>query len=76
MSATLSIVDPDDAAHGVRRDGFPDLSRAHLMEARLRPGDPAATTGRVSLPQLGDGAILTAGCNVRSIATAAPRTTR
>ena len=43
---------------GVRRYGFHGLSYAFLMEELARLGDPAATTGRVILAHLGNGASL------------------
>ena len=47
-------------AQGVRRYGFHGLSYAFLMEELARLGDPAATTGRVILGHLGNGASLAA----------------
>ena len=47
-------------AQGVRRYGFHGLSYAYLMEELARLGDPAATTGRVILAHLGNGASLAA----------------
>jgi len=47
-------------AQGVRRYGFHGLSYAFLMEELARLGDPAATTGRVILGHLGNGASLVA----------------
>jgi acetate kinase len=44
----------------VRRYGFHGLSYAYLMEELARPDDPAATTGRVILAHLGNGASLAA----------------
>lgn len=48
-----------DAA-GVRRYGFHGLSYEFLLEELARLGDPAATTGRVILAHLGNGASLAA----------------
>ena len=47
-------------AQGVRRYGFHGLSYAFLMEELMRLGDSAATTGRVILGHLGNGASLAA----------------
>ena len=47
-------------ALGVRRYGFHGLSYAFLMEELARLGDPAATSGRVILAHLGNGASLAA----------------
>ncbi|MBB6185973.1 acetate/propionate family kinase [Rhodanobacter sp. MP7CTX1] len=47
-------------AQGVRRYGFHGLSYAFLMEELTRLGDPAATTGRVILAHLGNGASMAA----------------
>jgi acetate kinase len=47
-------------AAGVRRYGFHGLSYEFLMEELARLGDPAATTGRVILAHLGNGASLAA----------------
>jgi len=47
-------------AQGVRRYGFHGLSYAFLMEELARLGDPAATTGRVILGHLVNGASLVA----------------
>ena len=47
-------------AQGVRRYGFHGLSYAFLMGELARLGDPAATTGRVILAHLGNGASLAA----------------
>ena len=71
-------------AKGIQRYGFHGLSYAYLMEELGRLGDPAATTGRVILAHLGNGASLAAvaassggaaaaSCGARSsAATAAP----
>ena len=47
-------------ALGVQRYGFHGLSYAYLMEELIRLGDPAATSGRVILAHLGNGASLAA----------------
>jgi len=47
-------------AQGVRRYGFHGQSYAFLMEELTRLGDPAATTGRVILAHLGNGASMAA----------------
>jgi acetate kinase len=47
-------------ARGVQRYGFHGLSYAYLMEELTRLGDPAATTGRVILAHLGNGASMAA----------------
>jgi len=56
-------------AQGVRRYGFHGLSCAYLMHELVRLGDPAATTGRVILAHLGNGASLTAVKDGQSIDT-------
>src|SRR5271165_3328277 len=56
-------------AQGVRRYGFHGLSYAFLMEELARLGDPAATTGRVILAHLGNGASLAAVRDGKSIDT-------
>jgi acetate kinase len=56
-------------AKGVQRYGFHGLSYAYLMEELARLGDPAATTGRVILAHLGNGASLAAVRNGKSIDT-------
>ena len=48
-------------AQGVRRYGFHGLSYAFLIGELARLGDPAATTGRVILCHLGNGASLRGG---------------
>src|ERR1019366_5695172 len=53
-------------AQGVRRYGFHGLSYAFLMGELARLGDPAATTGRVILGHLGNGASLAAVRNGKS----------
>jgi len=54
---------------GVQRYGFHGLSYAYLMEELARLGDPAATTGRVILAHLGNGASLAAVRDGRSVDT-------
>jgi acetate kinase len=54
---------------GVRRYGFHGLSYEFLMEELVRLGDPAATTGRVILAHLGNGASLAAVHDGKSIDT-------
>ena len=49
--------------------GFHGLSYAYLMEELARLGDPAATTGRVILAHLGNGASMAAVRNGKSIDT-------
>jgi acetate kinase len=56
-------------AMGVQRYGFHGLSYAYLMEELARLGDPAATTGRVILAHLGNGASLAAVRDGHSIDT-------
>jgi len=56
-------------AQGVRRYGFHGLSYAYLMEELVRLGDPAATTGRVVLAHLGNGASLSAVREGKSVDT-------
>ena len=56
-------------AKGVQRYGFHGLSYAYLMEELSRLGDPAATTGRVILAHLGNGASLAAVRDGKSIDT-------
>jgi acetate kinase len=56
-------------AHGVRRYGFHGLSYAFLIEELARLGDPAATTGRVILCHLGNGASLAAVRDGKSVDT-------
>ncbi len=56
-------------AQGVRRYGFHGLSYAFLMEELARLGDPAATTGRVILAHLGNGASLAAVRDGKSVDT-------
>ena len=56
-------------AKGVQRYGFHGLSYAYLMEELARLSDPAATTGRVILAHLGNGASMAAVRNGKSIDT-------
>jgi acetate kinase len=56
-------------AQGVRRYGFHGLSYAFLMEELARLGDPSATTGRVILAHLGNGASLAAARYGKSVDT-------
>jgi acetate kinase len=56
-------------AAGVRRYGFHGLSYEFLMGELARVGDPAATTGRVILAHLGNGASLAAVRDGQSIDT-------
>jgi acetate kinase len=54
---------------GVQRYGFHGLSYSFLMEELARLGDPSATTGRVILAHLGNGASLAAVRDGKSIDT-------
>jgi acetate kinase len=56
-------------AKGVQRYGFHGLSYAYLMEELVRLGEPAATTGRVILAHLGNGASIAAVRDGKSIDT-------
>jgi len=56
-------------ARGVQRYGFHGLSYSYLMEELARLGDPAATTGRVILAHLGNGASMAAVRDGKSIDT-------
>ena len=56
-------------ARGVQRYGFHGLSYSYLMEELARLGDSAATTGRVILAHLGNGASLAAVHDGKSIDT-------
>jgi acetate kinase len=56
-------------AQGVQRYGFHGLSYAYLMEELARLGDPSATTGRVILAHLGNGASIAAVRDGKSIDT-------
>lgn len=54
---------------GIQRYGFHGLSYAYLMEQLVHLGDPAATTGRVILAHLGNGASMAAVRDGKSIDT-------
>jgi acetate kinase len=56
-------------ARGIQRYGFHGLSYAYLTEELARLGDPAATTGRVILAHLGNGASMAAVHDGKSIDT-------
>lgn len=56
-------------AKGIQRYGFHGLSYAYLMEELARLRDPAATTGRVILAHLGNGASMAAVRDGKSIDT-------
>ena len=56
-------------AKGVQRYGFHGLSYAYLMEELARLGDPTATTGRVILAHLGNGASMAAVRDGKSVDT-------
>ena len=56
-------------AKGVERYGFHGLSYTYLMEELARLGDSAATTGRVILAHLGNGASMAAVRDGKSIDT-------
>ena len=56
-------------AKGIQRYGFHGLSYAYLIEELARLGDPAATTGRVILAHLGNGASMAAVRDGKSIDT-------
>jgi len=56
-------------AKGVQRYGFHGLSYAYLMSELARLGDPAATTGRIILAHLGNGASLAAVRDGKSMDT-------
>ena len=56
-------------AKGVQRYGFHGLSYAFLLEELARLGDPSATTGRVLLAHLGNGASLAAVRDGQSVDT-------
>jgi acetate kinase len=56
-------------AKGVQRYGFHGLSYAYLMEELACLGDPAATTGRVILAHLGNGASMAAVRDGKSMDT-------
>jgi acetate kinase len=57
------------AAKGIQRYGFHGLSYDYLMEELARLGDPAATSGRVILAHLGNGASMAAVHDGKSIDT-------
>lgn len=67
--ATLLPIPRRFDTKGVHRYGFHGLSYTYLMEELARLGDPAATTGRVILAHLGNGASLAAVRDGRSIDT-------
>jgi acetate kinase len=67
--ATMLPIPRHYYAQGVQRYGFHGLSYAYLMEELARLGDPAATTGRVILAHLGNGASMAAVRDGRSIDT-------
>ena len=56
-------------AKGIQRYGFHGLSYAYLMEELAHIGDPSATTGRVILAHLGNGASMAAVRDGKSIDT-------
>ena len=56
-------------AKGVQRYGFHGLSYTYLMEELVRLGDSSATTGRVILAHLGNGASMAAVHDGKSIDT-------
>ncbi|MBW4050066.1 MAG: acetate/propionate family kinase [Proteobacteria bacterium] len=56
-------------ARGVERYGFHGLSYAYLMEELVRLGDSAATSGRVILAHLGNGASMAAVRDGKSVDT-------
>ncbi len=56
-------------AKGIQRYGFHGLSYAYLMEELERVGDPTATSGRVILAHLGNGASVAAVRDGKSIDT-------
>jgi len=67
--ASLLAIPRRYEAAGVRRYGFHGLSYEFLLEELARLGDPAATTGRVILAHLGNGASLAAVRDGKSIDT-------
>jgi acetate kinase len=67
--ATLLPIPRRFDAKGIQRYGFHGLSYAYLMEELARLGDPAATTGRVILAHLGNGASMAAVRDGKSIDT-------
>jgi acetate kinase len=56
-------------ALGIRRYGFHGLSYQYLLQELVRCGDPAATSGRVILAHLGNGASMAAVRDGQSIDT-------
>jgi acetate kinase len=56
-------------AQGIQRYGFHGLSYAYLVEELARLGDPAATSGRIILAHLGNGASMAAVSQGKSIDT-------
>ncbi len=65
--ATLLPLPRRYAAQGLQRYGFHGLSYAYLVGELRRLGDPAATSGRVILAHLGNGASMAAvrdGCSI------------
>src|SRR5271155_89382 len=69
LVATVLPIPRRYEAAGVRRYGFHGLSYEFLMDELARLGDPAATTGRVILAHLGNGASLAAVRDGKSIDT-------
>ena len=67
--ATLLPIPRRYEAKGLRRYGFHGLSYVYLMEELARLGDPAATTGRVILAHLGNGASMAAVRDGKSMDT-------
>jgi len=67
--ATLLPIPRRFNAKGIQRYGFHGLSYGYLMEELARLGDPAATTGRVILAHLGNGASMAAVRDGKSIDT-------
>jgi acetate kinase len=67
--ATLLPIPRRFAAKGIRRYGFHGLSYDYLMEELARLGDPTATSGRVILAHLGNGASMAAVQDGKSIDT-------
>jgi acetate kinase len=67
--ATLLPIPRRFDAKGIQRYGFHGLSYDYLMKELARLGDPAATTGRVILAHLGNGASMAAIRDGKSIDT-------
>lgn len=67
--ATLLPIPRRLQTEGVQRYGFHGLSYQYLMTALERQGDPTATSGRVILAHLGNGASITAVRDGRSVDT-------